>query len=100
MLVKHISEEEVKFAMWSCDSSKSPGPDGFNFGFLKFYWEILKKDILKAVKEFADRGSWLRGSNASFSVWFPRLTTRSSCVTSDLFLWLVAYTKLSQRFCH
>jgi len=34
MLVGAISEAEVKEAVWNCDNSKSPGPDGFNFGFL------------------------------------------------------------------
>ncbi len=33
MLVEDISKEEVKFVVWSCESLKSPGPDGFNFGF-------------------------------------------------------------------
>jgi len=56
MLVEDISEE-VKFAVWSCESSKSPGPDGFNFSFLKFCWEILIEDVLKPMNEFADRGS-------------------------------------------
>jgi len=32
-LVGIISEEEIKEAIWNCDSSKSPGPDEFNFGF-------------------------------------------------------------------
>jgi len=66
MLFKDIFEEEVKFAVWSCESSKIPGPNGFNFVFLKFCWEILKKDVLKVVNEFADRGSWPKGSNVSF----------------------------------
>jgi len=34
-LVGRISEEEVKEAVWSCGSDKSPRPDGFNFGFIK-----------------------------------------------------------------
>lgn len=32
MLVGRISEEKIKQAVWCCDSDKSPGPDGFNFG--------------------------------------------------------------------
>jgi len=73
MLVEAFSEEEVKFTVWSCESSKSPGPNGFNFGFLKFCWEILKEDVMKAVNEFAYRGSWPRGSNASFSCLVPKI---------------------------
>jgi len=33
MLIGVIFEAEVKEAVWNCDNSKSPGPDGFNFGF-------------------------------------------------------------------
>jgi len=40
MLVGAISEAEVKKAVWNCENSKSPGPDEFNFGFLKFCWDI------------------------------------------------------------
>ena len=36
MLVGTVSEAEVKAAMWNCDSSKSPRPDDFNFGYVKF----------------------------------------------------------------
>ena len=31
-----------------------------------FSWEILKEDILKAVNEFAVRGSWPRGQMLPF----------------------------------
>jgi len=57
MLVGIISEEEVKEAVWNCDSSKSPGPDCFNFGFIKFCWDILKGDVVSAVQRFAEGGS-------------------------------------------
>ncbi|XP_058746200.1 uncharacterized protein LOC131619076 [Vicia villosa] len=30
-----FSEEEIKEAMWSCDGSKSPDPDGYSFHFIK-----------------------------------------------------------------
>jgi hypothetical protein len=37
-LTKPFSEIEVKSAVWDCDSYKSPGPDGINFGFIKEFW--------------------------------------------------------------
>ena len=36
-------------------------------------WEILKEDVLKAVNEFADKGRWPRGSNASFICLVPKV---------------------------
>ena len=72
-LVRDFSEEEVRAAIWGCDSSKSPGPDGFNFGFIKYCWDILKKDVMSAVKDFAGFGCWPKGSNASFLCLIPKV---------------------------
>jgi len=73
MLVESISKEEVKEAVWNCDSSKSPGPNGFNFGFIKFCWDILIGDVVSAVQRFAEGGSWPKGSNASFITLVPNV---------------------------
>jgi len=37
---------EVKTSLFSIESSKTPGPDGFGAGFFKQYWEVLKNDSL------------------------------------------------------
>lgn len=34
--------DEVKQAIWDCDSFKSPGPDDISFGFIKQFWNDLK----------------------------------------------------------
>jgi len=34
-LVAEFSEKEVRDAVWQCEGSKNPGPDGFNFNFIK-----------------------------------------------------------------
>ena len=73
MLVSDFSEEEVRATIWGCDSSKSPGPDGFNFGFIKSCWDILKKDVMSTVKDFAGFGCWPRGSNALFLRLIPKV---------------------------
>jgi len=73
LLIADFSEDEIRGAVWNCDSSKSPGPDGFNFGFLKHCWEIIKLDMLSAVKDFAYKSNWPRGSNASFLCLVPKV---------------------------
>ncbi|MCI33673.1 endonuclease/exonuclease/phosphatase family protein, partial [Trifolium medium] len=55
-LVKPFSVDEVKVAVWDCDSYKSPGPDGINFGFLKEFWSELKGDIMRFLSEFYRNG--------------------------------------------
>ena len=72
LLVGVVSEEEVNNVVWSCDSSKSPGPDGFNFSFIKFCWDCLKEDIVLAINDFMVNGRWHRGTNASFICLIPK----------------------------
>ncbi|GKV04742.1 hypothetical protein SLEP1_g16855 [Rubroshorea leprosula] len=56
LLTKVFSEEEVKEAVWDCDSAKSPGPDGFNFRFIKEMWEVIKPEVIAFIQEFHKHG--------------------------------------------
>lgn len=38
-------DEEIKEDVWSCDGSKSLGPNEYNFVFIKNCWNILKEEI-------------------------------------------------------
>ncbi|GKB57970.1 RNA-directed DNA polymerase, eukaryota, reverse transcriptase zinc-binding domain protein, partial [Tanacetum coccineum] len=64
MLEKDVTLEEIKFTIWDCGNDKALGPDGFTFGFIKRYWELLKNDIIKFVTRFLDTKkmprSWIR----------------------------------------
>lgn len=62
-LVMEFTEEEVKFALDPCRSSKSPGPERFNFGFLKENWDIFKEDFLQMFNEFHTHGKLVKGLN-------------------------------------
>jgi len=73
MLIGDFSEDEIKTTVWSCDSSMSLDPDGFNFDFLKFCWDIIKKYVMAAVKDFATNDHRPRGSNASFLCLIPKV---------------------------
>jgi hypothetical protein len=35
LLIKTFTGEEIKQAVWECKSSKSPGPNGVSFDFIK-----------------------------------------------------------------
>ncbi|GJY40543.1 cysteine-rich receptor-like protein kinase [Tanacetum coccineum] len=71
-LENRFSEEEVWGAIKSCGSSKAPGPNGFNFKFIKRYWEILKGDLMAAIDWFWENGEISRGCNASFISLIPK----------------------------
>jgi hypothetical protein len=72
-LIRPFSEGEVKEAIWDCDSFKSPGPDGVNFGFIKEFWTELKDDVMRFVSEFHRNGKLAKGINATFIVLIPKV---------------------------
>nr|GEX27699.1 RNA-directed DNA polymerase, eukaryota, reverse transcriptase zinc-binding domain protein [Tanacetum cinerariifolium] len=54
MLETDATLEEIRSTVWDCGNDKAPGPDGFTFGFIKRYWELLKNDIMEFVTRFLD----------------------------------------------
>ncbi|GKV12724.1 hypothetical protein SLEP1_g23841 [Rubroshorea leprosula] len=72
-LISEFEEKEVQKAIWECDGTKAPSPDGFNFNFIKSMWEVLKEDIMAFVQEFHNSGRMNRGLNSSFMVLIPKL---------------------------
>ena len=73
MLVAPFSEEEVRLAIWDCGSDKSPGPDGFNFKFIKMFWPLIKPDVLRFLDEFYVNSVFPKGCNASFLALIPKV---------------------------
>ncbi|GJR02159.1 RNA-directed DNA polymerase, eukaryota [Tanacetum coccineum] len=61
-----VTREEIKRAVWDCGVDKSPGPDGFTFGFYRRYWNFLEKDVIEAVYYFFQHGKFPKGGNSSF----------------------------------
>ena len=60
--------EEVK----QCRGSKSPGPDNFNFNFIRTNWDIIGADISETIQCFYETGYIPRGCNASFITLIPK----------------------------
>lgn len=72
ILEARVTEEEVWRALKNCGSKKAPGLYGFNMGFIKKYWNILKEDLLKAVEYFWHFGCISNGCNSSFFTLIPK----------------------------
>ncbi|MCI00811.1 transposon TX1 putative protein, partial [Trifolium medium] len=72
LLIEEFSEEEIKQAVWECESSKSPGPDGVSFDFLKEFWEDIKGDFLRFLNEFHENGRLTKGVNSTFIALIPK----------------------------
>ena len=72
-LTEKFSNDEIDLAVASCDSSKAPGPDGFNFGFVKKAWEIIKDDFYGIIHEFWASSTLPKGSNTAFITLIPKI---------------------------
>lgn len=72
-LIKPFSVDEIKAVVWDCDSFKSSGPDGINFGFIKDFWLDLKDDIMRFVSEFHRNGKLSKGINTIFISLIPKV---------------------------
>ncbi|GJY98743.1 hypothetical protein Tco_0516173 [Tanacetum coccineum] len=69
-----ITINEIKSAVWECDGSKASGPDGFNFKFIKTYWDVLKDEVVKFMKYFEISGNLASDCNPSFIVLIPKIS--------------------------
>ncbi|GJX40529.1 RNA-directed DNA polymerase, eukaryota [Tanacetum coccineum] len=67
-----LVDDEIKRAVCDCGTDKSPGPDGFTFGFYRHYWNILESDVVDAVTSFFHHGQFPKGSNSSFIALIPK----------------------------
>ncbi|KAK9077004.1 hypothetical protein SSX86_005339 [Deinandra increscens subsp. villosa] len=73
--------EEIKAAVWDCGSDKAPGPDGFSFGFLKKFWDVMNQDVFEFVSDFFANSHIPLGCNSSFITLIPK--TQSPCSFDD-----------------
>ncbi|GJU75527.1 hypothetical protein Tco_1272597 [Tanacetum coccineum] len=51
-----FSLEEVRAAVWDCAGSKAPGLDGFNFNFIKAFWDVVKIKFWNCIHHFKTTG--------------------------------------------
>uniref|UniRef100_A0A251TYL1 Reverse transcriptase domain-containing protein n=1 Tax=Helianthus annuus TaxID=4232 RepID=A0A251TYL1_HELAN len=73
VLLVNFSILEIERAVWDCAGDRAPGPDGFNFSFIKQFWDNLKIYSAKLFNEFHDRGDMSTGCFPSFVVLIPKI---------------------------
>jgi hypothetical protein len=72
LLVAPFSSAEFKAAVWDCGSNKAPGPDGFNFGFIKRFWDVLGTYFCSVFEQFYNSGEISKGCSSSFITLIPK----------------------------
>ncbi|XP_062103395.1 uncharacterized protein LOC133814454 [Humulus lupulus] len=80
-LIRPFSKNDVKKALFSIHSSKSPGLDGFGSGFYKGLWEYIGEDITRSVLAFFQDGALPPSLNDTVISLVPKVTDPKS--TSD-----------------
>ncbi|GJV14368.1 RNA-directed DNA polymerase, eukaryota [Tanacetum coccineum] len=69
----NVSRDEIKRAVWDYRVDKSPGPDGFTFGFYRRYWSLIENDVVAAVYYFLQYGEFPKGGNPCLIALIPKI---------------------------
>ncbi|XP_039050258.1 uncharacterized protein LOC120191366 [Hibiscus syriacus] len=49
-LVKPVTNDEIKMALWNQGKDKALGPDGYTVGFFQYAWDIIRVDFIADVR--------------------------------------------------
>jgi len=74
-LVAPFLEEEIDRVVKDSDGSKSPGPDGFNFAFIKEFWYLLKGEVRIMFDQFHANEVIPRGLLSYFVALIPKVSS-------------------------
>ncbi|XP_022026078.1 uncharacterized protein LOC110926659 [Helianthus annuus] len=80
-MVKAVTSEEIKEAMFDIEDLRAPGPDGYSSKFFKASWNVVGPDVCKAIKGFFHNGKLLKEVNTTVIALVPKLET--PCKVSD-----------------
>ena len=72
-LTSMFSKQEIKEAVFDCGSNKAPGLDGFNFSFVKRFWNVLEEDFYRIMGEFHETGIINSGCGSAFITLIPKV---------------------------
>ena len=73
MLKEILSPQKIYRALISLPTNKAPRLDGFLSFIFQIYWEVVKGDVVKAVREFLGARNLLKELNATFMVLIPKI---------------------------
>jgi hypothetical protein len=78
MLTANFTLEEITDVVKRCDGSKSPGPDGFNFAFLKEFWDLLKVEVRIMFDQFHGNARLPKSIGSYFLTLIPKVPSPQS----------------------
>lgn len=72
-LVEPFSLEEIELVVKESDGNKSPGPDGFNFAFIKQFWYLIKYEVMIFFYQFHANEVFPRSHLSYFVTLIPKV---------------------------
>ncbi|KAK2436747.1 hypothetical protein QL285_021719 [Trifolium repens] len=78
MLMAPFTLEEIEAVVMKSDGNKSPGPDGFNFAFLKSFWPSLKGEVRVMFDQFHGNMCLPRSLLSFFITLIPKVACPST----------------------
>lgn len=75
---KEFQESEVCDVIWGMDPDKAPGPDGFIGHFYRSSWDIIKKYLMRLIRNFHKKGKLGGGINSAFLFLNPKESNPSN----------------------
>ncbi|KAK6786278.1 hypothetical protein RDI58_014803 [Solanum bulbocastanum] len=76
-LIREVTDEEVKHAVFEMHPLKGPGIDGMTPFFFQNYWNVLSTDIIAAIKSFFHSGYLLPSWNQTLITLIPKVKNPS-----------------------
>ncbi|XP_074271645.1 uncharacterized protein LOC141595577 [Silene latifolia] len=67
------SNQEIRLAMFDILGTKAPGPDGFSSQFFKDSWNVVGKDVIKAIQSVFRSGQLLKQCNNTLITLVPKM---------------------------
>ncbi|XP_074288295.1 uncharacterized protein LOC141613460 [Silene latifolia] len=64
-LCREVTAGEIRKALFSMRSHKSPGQDGFSAQYFRTIWDIIKSDFCSAIQEFVMKGTMPKQANTT-----------------------------------
>ncbi|XP_074305770.1 uncharacterized protein LOC141640991 [Silene latifolia] len=71
-LCRAVTEGDIRKALFSMGSHKSPGLDGFSAQFFKTNWDIIKSDFCSTIQEFFKKGTLPKQANTTLLALIPK----------------------------
>jgi hypothetical protein len=70
-----FSMEEIEVVVMESDDNKSPGPDGFNFNFVKAFWSLMKNEVRTLFDQFYGNVSLPKSFSSYFVALIPKVNS-------------------------